>query len=112
MRKANIDDAKYLSTRLRDCDVEEIKALTNYSPYTALMMGVINSELPLVIINDDKPVAMFGVVPTEDFALIWLLGTDELKDISLPFLKECREVVKVFNNKHKLLANYERAKRL
>ena len=110
MRVANVDDAKYLSTRLRDCDVEEIKALMNYTPYTALMLGVLNSELPLVVVNDYKPVAMFGVVPTEHFGCIWLLGSEGLKDVSLPFLKECREVVKMFNNKHKLLANFVYAK--
>jgi len=110
MRTATLNDAKYLSTRLRDCDVEEIKASHNISPHTALILGVVNSTLPLAVIDKHKPVAMFGVVPEEDVGLIWFLGSEQLKDVSLPFLRECRDVVKMFNNKHKLLANFVYAK--
>ena len=110
IRVATFEDVKYLSTRLRKCDQEELKAFGNYSSLTGLLQGLLYSELPLVVVNENKPVAMFGVVSLDDLGLIWFLGTEQLKDVSLPFLRECRDVVKMFNNKHKLLANFVYAK--
>lgn len=105
MRVSTFDDARYLAPRLRKCDKEEIKASHNVKPVTALMLGVLNSDYPLSIIDGDKVVGMFGVVPTEHFASIWMLGSDDLQDISISFLRECRGVVEMFNKKHHLLAN-------
>ena len=81
MRVANFEDVKYLSKNLRKCDEEELKAFANLSPQSALTQGLIFSELPIVVVNNNKPVAMFGVVPEGDLGLIWFLGTDELKDL-------------------------------
>ena len=106
MRVANFEDVKYLSKNLRKCDEEELKAFANLSPQSALTQGLIFSELPIVVVNNNKPVAMFGVVPEGDLGLIWFLGTDELKDLSLPFLKECRDVVRMFSKKYKVLGNF------
>ena len=105
MRVATLEDAEYLSKRLRQCDVDEVKASHNLTPYVALKLGIQNSNLPLAVILDEKPVAIFGVVPTEYFGSIWLLGSDELKDVSLSFLRQCKGVVHLFNKQFPLLAN-------
>ena len=105
MRKATEDDVKYLAPRLRQCDKDEIKANVGLPEEVALKLSAEASDFPLVVV-DHKPVAIFGVVPKKDVAYIWMMATPELEKIGFPFLKECKRVVTMFNEKHPLLSNY------
>ena len=105
MRKATEEDVLYLASRLRQCDSDEIKANVGIPNEVALRFSMEASDYPLVVVHK-KPVAIFGVVPKKNVAYIWMMATPELEKISFVFLKECRKVVKMFNNKYPLLANY------
>jgi len=97
------DDLYYLAPRLRYEDKQEILALVGLTPIQALLMSFNMSETCFTIFNPkEEPVAIFGV--TEKGA-VWLLATDNIIDVQIPFLKQSRDVVEFYNNKHPLLWN-------
>ena len=109
MRGATLDDCYELAPKLRKEDIKEIKANANLQPKDALIQGFQFSEIPLVIANEkDEVVSMFGCCPIANnpSALIWLLASDGLKDISIPFLKQCRGVTDIFQKRYPILYNF------
>ena len=86
LRLASEIDCIYLSENLRKEDIQEIQTVTGLPPLLSLLTGLKMSSVPLVICNADcKPVAMLGVVPNGLIGFIWMVGTDDLKKISLSF---------------------------
>ena len=107
LRLASENDCIYLSENLREEDKQEIKAVTGLPPLLSLLSGLKMSTVPLVICNGDcKPVAMLGVVPNGLIGFIWMVGTDDLKKISLSFLRNSKDVCDVLKGKHQILHNY------
>ena len=108
LRLATEVDCIYLSENLRQEDIQEIKAVVgNLPPLLSLLTGLKMSSVPLVICNADcKPVAMLGVVPNGLIGFIWMVGTDDLKKISLSFLRNSKDVCDVLKGKHQILHNY------
>ena len=107
LRLATEVDCIYLSENLREEDIQEIKAVTGLPPLLSLLCGLKMSSVPLVICNADcKPVAMLGVVPNGLIGFIWMVGTDDLKKISLSFLRNSKDVCDVLKGKHQILHNY------
>ena len=103
-----LEDIKYLAPRLRQEDKQEILAGSGLIPYYALLNGFQNSVIVFTIFNPkNKPVGIFGVDDLGNgVGGIWLLATKDLATIKIAFLKQCREVVKVLNQKYKILWNY------
>ena len=107
LRLATEVDCIYLSEHLRKEDIQEIQAVTGLPPLLSLLTGLKMSSVPLVICNGDcKPVAMLGVVPNGLIGFIWMVGTDDLKKISLSFLRNSKDVCDVLKGKHQILHNY------
>ena len=107
LRVATEADCIYLSKRLREEDYQEIKAGSGLSPLVSLTLGLHLSDVPLVICNkNNKPVAMLGVVPQGLFGAIWMVGTEDLKKISLSFIKNCKGVCDVLQKDYQLLNNF------
>tara|TARA_B100000959_G_C14977357_1_gene622058 strand:+ start:516 stop:986 length:471 start_codon:yes stop_codon:yes gene_type:complete len=107
LRLATEIDCIYLSENLRDDDIQEIKAVTDLPPLLSLFAGLKLSSVPLVICDgNSKPVAMLGVVPNGLIGSIWMVGTKELKKISLSFLRNSKDVCDVLKGKHQILHNY------
>ena len=107
LRLASEIDCIYLSENLRKEDIQEIQAVTGLPPLLSLLTGLKMSSVPLVICNADcKPVAMLGVVPNGLIGFIWMVGTDDLKKISLSFLRNSKDVCDVLKGKHQVLHNY------
>ena len=52
IKVATLEEAKYLSTRLRQEDIDECKANANTSPFDALTFGVKYSHLPFTVYNN------------------------------------------------------------
>ena len=103
-----LEDIKYLAPRLRQEDKQEILAGSGLIPYYALLNGFQNSVIVFTIFNPkNKPIGIFGVDDVGNgVGGIWLLATKDLATIKIAFLKQCREVVKVLNQKYKILWNY------
>ena len=108
LRLATEVDCIYLSENLRKEDIQEIKAVMgNVPPLLSLLIGHKLSAVPLVICDaESKPVAMLGVVPNGLIGFIWMVGTDDLKKISLSFLRNSKDVCDVLKGKHQILHNY------
>ena len=107
-RLSTLEDIKYLAPRLRQEDKQEILAGSGLIPYYALLNGFQNSVIVFTIFNPkNKPIGIFGVDDVGNVVGgIWLLATKDLATIKIAFLKQCREVVKVLNQKYKILWNY------
>ena len=107
LRIATEQDCLFLSENLREDDYKEIKAVTGSPPLLSLLHGLKKSQVPLVICNEhNKVVAMLGVVPNGLIGSIWMVGTPELKKISVSFLRNCQGVFKVLKNNFLILHNY------
>ena len=107
-RLSTLEDIKYLAPRLRQEDKQEILAGSGLIPYYALLNGFQNSVIVFTIFNPkNKQIGIFGVDDVGNgVGGIWLLATKDLATIKIAFLKQCREVVKVLNQKYKILWNY------
>ena len=107
-RLATLEDIKYLAPRLRYEDKQEILASVGMIPLDALLFSYSNSDLVFTIVSPkDEPVAIFGVGGLENgVGGVWLLATDNLKDIKFAFLKENKKVINFLNTKYKILWNF------
>ena len=107
-RLSTLEDIKYLAPRLRKEDKQEILAGSGLIPYEALLKGYLENVIVFTIVNTkNKPVGIFGVNDCGNgLGAIWLVATNDLSTVQISFLRQCREVVKVFNNKYKILWNF------
>jgi len=107
-RLTSLEDLKYLAPRLRYEDKREILASVGMIPLDALLFSYSNSDLVFTIVSPkDEPVAIFGVGKLENgVGGVWLLATDNLKDIKFAFLKENKKVINFLNTKYKILWNF------
>jgi len=107
-RLTTLEDLKYLAPRLRYEDKREILASVGMIPLDALLFSYSNSDLVFTIVSPkDEPVAIFGVGKLENgVGGVWLLATDNLKDIKFAFLKENKKVINFLNTKYKILWNF------
>lgn len=102
-KSSTLDDMHYLAPRLRYEDKQEILSLVGLTPLNALLMSYKMSETCFTIFNPkQEPVAVFGVTSK---GAIWLLASNDIITVQIPFLKECRNVVEFYNQKHPLLWN-------
>jgi len=107
-RLSTLDDIKYLAPRLRFEDKREILSNSGLTPYEALYFSYIHSDISFTVVNKkNEPVAIFGVNDVgNNVGAIWLLATNDLATAQISFLRQCRDVVKVFNTKYKILWNF------
>ena len=55
LKVATIEEAKFLSNKLRQADIDECKANANVTPEEALVNGVKYSHLPFAVYNKNNP---------------------------------------------------------
>ena len=49
--------------------------------------------------DDDRPIMIMGVIPhRKKLGMIWLLSSPEIKNISIPFLRNCRGVLDLYQS--------------
>ena len=80
---SDIYDIKYLSSRLRKADKQEIYAASGKSPFENLSRALYRGIITLTAFKEDRPVAVFGTsdvveIDGETVAWIWMVGTDEI----------------------------------
>jgi len=102
VRPATMEDLEYLAPRLREADIQEMKALDGSEPYDALVESFNSSAYARVMEHDGKPFGIFGVAPQEGcsdctYGVSWMLGTEDLKRHTLWF---CREHERYLNEMH------------
>ena len=97
-RATQLHDICELAPNLRSEDKREVETLGKTSEQ-ALLSGYLFGKVCRSIINNyGQVVGMYGVVPADDkTGLVWMLGSDKLKKIKRPFLRESRTEVNGMN---------------
>lgn len=93
---------------MREADRQEAWANAHLTPLDALKHGYVYSAEAFTIyrIEDKLPVAMFGYTkPDALYGGIWLLGSKELENHSVRFLKESRYWLNHIQDRVPLLFN-------
>lgn len=107
MAKAKYDDCLVLGKKLRKEDLAEVKAMANLDGVSSLILGLINSHISISIFTkEDVICGMFGVQgQLGKDAFVWMLASDEIQKIAIPFLKQNRKVIDYLNKLHPVLHN-------
>lgn len=91
---------------MREEDKREIWHMSRSSPLNALMSGLLYGESCWTVQWGNKVVAMFGVTRTDEVTgSPWMLASEDLKKIKLPFLRECHQYVEVMSEDFEILTN-------
>lgn len=99
-------DAHILAPHFRPEDLREIQAVTSEDPAKAVEASIRQSPYTYTITVKDKPIAIFGVNHyTPISGIIWLLGSDELLKVKIPFLRQSPKWLEAFHNLYPVLFN-------
>lgn len=72
-----------LALRLRQCDRNELAAVTDRDPLTSLLFSSMISDPCWVLTVDGRPAAIGGVAPKideEDMGIPWFMATDDIEE--------------------------------
>lgn len=85
-----------IAADMRQADADEVWASHRHTPMQALMKGLELSDFSTVVMHDDTPLVMLGLVKRDiltDTGVVWLLGTNESLNHRKAFLKETKPVI-------------------
>lgn len=107
VRKAKAGDGTSLAPRLRKVDLKEVKACSTEDPAKLLEDTIkIYGAFTYVIEVNGLVIGIFGVVPHSDIAgIIWMLGSDDIVKVKIPFLRNCKFWVEAFSDLYPILFN-------
>ena len=108
-REATFEDVSYLADNLRQADLDEIEALgVTHSTHETIATALIISDECLVAVQDDKPIAIFGVATSSDgdTGIPWLLATEELESVPLEVVKKSKAWVEEKAEQYGDLVNF------
>jgi len=107
-RLAEPKDAFLLGPRMRQEDVDEVKACSGLFPAEALLLGVEKSVECYTLWAGDQPLAMYGIVEDQNPSIgcIWLLGSDLIYEHRVAFLRISRPWIERFQSQYPILYNY------
>ena len=99
-------DICLMKDNLRQDDINEIWASSHFLPEACLLHGYLFSSIKMTILKGGEPIAMFGVVPYEKAACVWLLGTSGIDDVKKSFMKASRPMVDLMLGDFDFIYNY------
>lgn len=109
IRDAVISDARDVAPLLRQADIRDIKAKSDRTVLQVLKNGIKNSDPVYAIVNsNNKPFALFGVVPDEYDkckGLVWHVGTDDIARYSRFYLRNTRKWIDRLHSRYRVLWN-------
>lgn len=109
-RNAIIADAEFLAPRLRQADLDEIKASSGDTPVASLERSIRRGVVTLTMIDPDdgEPVGIFGLVetPEPDLAAVWAMATPKLFNNTKLFMRESHKWLEHVNDVYHVLYNY------
>lgn len=107
-KPTTIEDVLAIADRLRDKDREEVQS-QGFTSGEALKTSFEASFISYSAYLNEKIICIFGIVPVSligNRATIWMLGSEELNQIKLSFVKYTREFIDFFLGKYPLLENW------
>ena len=96
---ARYDHCRAMAAHMRDVDKREVWAAGGFLPKEALEYSLNSSVESYAVIQEgnDVPFMMFGIGPEQTLLdkkrQIWMLGTDQINGISIPFLRQCNNYI-------------------
>ena len=114
-RAAKADDVYVLYPKIREVDVEEVKATIGLDINDGLMASYLTSDETFTMVADDSDLlGMFGISKTADpmISVVWMLCTERLQKYSKTFIKLSKQWVIEQNKKHSILMNYVDARNI
>jgi hypothetical protein len=110
-REASLEEVLSLAPRLRQADVDEIRAMTGLPPREALTLTFFASEKRYVIVIDGALLGTFGVArDANGNGVVWMVATPELRRHAREFLQKCRSWVSALNAEYPVLYNWTDAR--
>ena len=103
---ADIGDIRYLADNLRDEDTAELFAASGKSNWKVLQEGLSASDIVKVGLFDNVPFVIWGTVPANTGASIWMVGTDGIVQHRREFLRRSKALRDELHAAHPLLWNY------
>lgn len=102
----NDEDATHLIGRLRNRDLEELRAYGSDSPDNQLMESWNNTRLRWTVWIDGSVACVFGCRGINDIGVPWLLGSDFTKKMRRVFIAESKKYIDVMRKRYNTLFNY------
>ena len=107
LRKATLQDLRYVADNMREVDKLEALYQTGQEPQQALQFTYICSKVNMAIADDnDQPIGLCGVVHG---GVIWMVGTDKLfenKKYKIQLIRKGREWVESLLKSYDILYNF------
>ena len=107
LRKANLQDLRYVAENMREVDKLEALYQTGQEPRQALQLSYMCSNVNMAIADDnDQPIGLCGVVSG---GVIWMVATDKLfenKKYRIQLIRKGRKWVEGLLKKYKVLYNF------
>ena len=107
LRKANLEDLKYVAKHMREMDKLEAFYQSGQEPRQALQLSYMCSNINMAIADyNDQPIGLCGVVQG---GVIWMVATDELfnnKKYRIQLIRKGREWVDNLLKNYKILYNF------
>lgn len=101
-------DAARLAKDMRRADALEVYAASGRTPIEAVEKSL---ELTLTgnkftVEHEEAIVAIFGIISSGSTGLPWMLTTDVIETVWLPFARESRRIVRAMSKSYSLLTNH------
>lgn len=94
VRPSILSDCVEVGQNMREQDAMEMWNYDRSLPEQACVNSFKKSIISMTIEHDNKPVAMFGIMPKNfSTGIIWILTTNGLKDIGISFLSNCKRFI-------------------
>lgn len=108
VRLALVEDIPAIASGMREADRMEVWAAYHLTPAAALELSFKREGMKFTGLYKGTPILMVGAARMSLIggASPWLLGTDDVRKISVPFLRNSRAYVQMMLSKYRYLENY------
>ena len=105
--QCTLEHVKFVADNIRQADKDELYAASGKFPLHAILDGYTHSDYLKTGCVNGVPINIFGTVPVlEETAIVWMVGTDKIKDISIRFLRDSVIYADEMQQGYRLLWNY------
>lgn len=101
VREIRTEDYDFFAKHARQADIDECLAVSKMPLRDHIRVGVeLSLESYCLVDNEDRPLALYGVIKDKECHYTWLLTTEFIEEHKLSFMKQVRKNVKIWYNKY------------
>jgi hypothetical protein len=102
--------ADHVAAHLRQCDLDEVAAMTGLEPEDAMRSSLALSTHAFAVVSHQggAPIAIFGAAPhpLPGVGIVWMLGTDDIRKEAYSIAKATRRYFDELNAAYWMLWNF------